>query len=271
MPDNGANTPRAHERECLLSAEKLEELVRERYERPLPRRFYDDVSVNEADGGFAVLLDGRPLKTPLKRAFVVPTRALAEAVAAEWRAQEERINPATMPMTGLSNAAIDKADASQPENERAALQAHVRELVAHDMLCYRAEAAQPGLAERQRRAWDPLIDWAEDALGARLHLAEGIMPVEQPEQAVNALVRPYEEAAPFTFVPLFSMATLTRSAVIPLAVMHGRISPEDAWEASVLEERWNMELWGEDEQAARRMAHRRAEFMAAARFLELVA
>ena len=264
-----AEDGRAHERECLLSARKLEELVRERYQRPLPRRFYREVSVEQADGGLAVLLDGRPLRTPLKRPLLLPTRALADAVAAEWCAQGARIDPAAMPMTGLANAAIDKADVHAPENERAALLSHVRELAEHDMLCYRAGPSQPGLAERQRQEWDPLLDWAAEALAARLHLAQGIMPLMQPLAAVAAIVRPYEDAAPFVFVPLFAMATLTRSVILPLAVWHGRIAPAAAWEASVLEERWNMELWGADAQAARRLQHQRDEFLAAVRFLSL--
>ena len=257
---------REHEKECLLSGETLERLLRDQVERPLPRRFYKDVSVTEADGGFTVLLDGRPLRTPLKRSFVLPTRALAEAAAEEWRAQGEKINPASMPITGLANAAVDKAAGP----ERAALQVHLAELAEHDLLCYRAGPAQAGLAERQRAQWDPLLRWAEETLGARLHLAEGIMPVTQPTESIATLLRPYEQADAFAFVPLFSMATLTRSVVIPLAVANGAVSPEEAWQAATLEERWNMELWGEDEQAARSLAQRRADFLAAARFLCLL-
>jgi len=257
---------REHEKECLLSAERIERLRREHVERPLPRRFYVDVAVEEADGGFTVLLDGRPLRTPLKRPFTLPTRALAEAAAEEWRAQGEKIDPATMPMTGLANAAIDKAAGE----ERPALQEHLAELAEHDLLCYRAGPAQAGLAERQRARWDPLLRWAEEALGARLHLAEGIMPVAQPPESVAALLRPYQRADAFTFVPLFAMATLTRSVVIPLAVADGVLAPEQAWEAAALEERWNMELWGEDHEAALRLAARRDEFRAAARFLSLL-
>ena len=257
---------REHERECLLTGETLRRLAREQVERPLLRRFYEDVAVAEAEGGYTVLLDGRPLRTPLKRPFVLPTRALAEAAAEEWRGQGEKIDPATMPVTGLANAAIDKADGP----ERPALEAHLAELAEHDLLCYRAGPEQAGLAERQRRIWDPLLRWAEEALNARLHLAEGIMPVEQPAVSVTTLLTPYERADAFTFVPLFSMATLTRSVVIPLAVGRAAITPEEAWEAATLEERWNMELWGEDEQAARQLAQRRAEFLAAARFLVLL-
>ena len=257
---------REHERECLLTGETLRRLAREQVERPLPRRFYENVTVAEAEDGHAVLLDGRPLRTPLKRPFVLPTRALAEAAAEEWRAQDEKIDPATMPVTGLANAAIDRARGA----ERARLQAHLAELAEHDLLCYRAGPEQAGLAERQRRQWDPLLRWAEEALGARLHLAEGIMPVKQPADSLATLLAPYEQADAFTFVPLFAMATLTRSIVIPLAVVHGVVPPEEAWEAAVLEERWNMELWGEDEQAARNQAARRAEFLAAARFFSLL-
>ena len=249
----------------ILPPERLEELVRERHERPLPRRFYRQVTVSAERGGFAVLLDGRPLRTPCKRPFVLPARALAEAAAAEWRAQGEKIDPAAMPMTGFANAAIDRAAGP----ERAVLQAHLAELAEHDLLCYRAGASQAGLAERQRQSWDPLLHWTEEALGARLNLAEGVMPVAQPRQAVAALMRPCEAADPFAFVALFSMAALTRSVAIALAVAHGAVSAEDAWTAATLEERWNMELWGEDEQAARQLAARRDEFLAAARFLSL--
>ncbi len=258
-----------HAQACLLSAEQLAELTREHVERPLPRRFYDAVSLARAENGqHAVLLDGRALRTPLKRPLHLPTRALAEAIAAEWQAQEERINPAAMPLTGLANAAIDKAADAQ---ERAALTEHIGELVAHDLLCYRAdEATQPELAARQRALWDPLMHWAAEALGARLACAQGIMPVQQPQEAIDALLPRYRQADAFAFIALFAMATLSRSAVLPLALLHGRIDAEQGWRAATLEEQWNMEQWGTDEQAQRQLEEKEQAFLAAARFLRLL-
>ncbi len=262
---------RDHEQQCHLSAERLEELVRERYQRPLPRRFYKDVAVEEVAGGYRILLDERPLRTPLKRTFMVPVRALAEAIAAEWRAQKKYINPAEMPLTGLANAAIDKADAAAPDSERPALLGHLRELAAHDLLCYRADAATQGpLAGQQSEQWDALLDWAATTFAARLHVAQGIMPVEQPAQALDALLKPCAQAAPFPFIAVFSMATLTRSLVLALAVWHGRLTARQAWETSTLEERWNMRMWGEDAQAAAQLAARERDFLAAAQFLAMV-
>ena len=270
MSDNsGGSDGNGHARACLLSAERLAALTREHVERPLPRRFYEAVSVARAENGqHTVLLDGRALRTPLKKPLHLPTRALAEAIAAEWRAQEERINPAAMPLTGLANAAIDKA---ADEQERAALTKHIGELAAHDLLCYRAdEATQPELAVRQRAQWDPLLDWAAQALGARLHCAQGIMPVTQPQEAIDALLPRYRQADAFAFIALFAMATLSRSAVLPLALLHGRIDAEQGWRAATLEEQWNMEQWGTDEQAQRQLEEKEQAFLAAARFLRLL-
>ncbi len=262
---NGENGGRLHH--VRLTEEKLKELVRERYERPLPRRFYKEVEVAEADGGWRILLDGKALRTPLKRPFVVPSRALAEAAAEEWRTQGEKINPATMPMTGLANAAIDRAGEGE---ERRALMRALADMASHDMLCYRAPDNQPELAGQQRKEWDPLLDWATRELGAPLKVADGIMPRAQEKMAVKALLRHYEMARPFVFAPLFSMATLSNSAVLPLAVWRGRLRAKEAWEASVLEERWNMRLWGEDAQALKRLKAREEDFLMAANFLQML-
>ncbi|GEM_PF-14937 len=292
---------REHEDACALSGERLQELLRQHARRPLPKRFYKEVEVSAVaagdgalagrNGAFAVLLDGRPLRTPLKRPLHLPTLALAEAIAEEWRAQERHIDPGSMPLTGLANVAIDKASAASGANvasgasvasaacgeanaadsEREALLAHLRELAAHDLLCYRADAAtQPQLAQWQREHWEPLLQWAESALGAQLQAAQGIMPVAQPEQAVQALVNSYAAQPPFVFAPLFHMATLTRSAILPLALLSGRLDAETAWQAATLEEQWNMQQWGEDAEAAAALQRQRQQFMAAARFLQLI-
>ena len=146
-----------------------------------PKRFWTSAEVAEAPGGFAVTLDGRQVKTPAKAPLVVPSRALAEAIAREWQAQDEKIDPATMPVTRGANAAIDKV-----RSQHAEVAALIADYGGTDLLCYRAEAPRE-LVARQSEHWDPLLDWAEAALGARLAVTQGVVPVAQPEAALAAL------------------------------------------------------------------------------------
>jgi chaperone required for assembly of F1-ATPase len=228
----------------------------------LRRRFYTAVAVERQPGGYGVLLDGRPVKTPARRTLAAPAQALAQALADEWEAQQEVVDPAAMPLTRLANSIIDGvADAP------AAVQAEVAKFLASDLICYRA-GSPDGLVERQTRHWDPLMAWARDALGARFVLGEGVMFVAQPEEALAAAARAIPDE-PWRLGAVSAITTLTGSALIALAMAQGRLSTADAWTAAHVDEDWNMHQWGRDEQALERLAAREAEMHAAARVLAL--
>jgi chaperone required for assembly of F1-ATPase len=230
----------------------------------LRRRFYRkaqvDEDVDESEGGFGIRLDGRAVRTPARRGLVAPTRALADVLAAEWNAQEELIDPQNMPLTRLANAIIDGvADAP------AAVAAEIEKYLASDLVVYRAEGP-PGLVTRQAQAWDPIVDWARDALGARFVLAQGINFVAQPAEALAA-TRAAMPRDPWRLGALNAITTLTGSGLIALAVMAGRLSAAEAWAAAHVDEDWNMAFWGRDEPALARRAARFAEMKAAAMVL----
>jgi chaperone required for assembly of F1-ATPase len=229
----------------------------------LRQRFYQAASVEEQPAGHAVLLDGRPVRTPARRILCAPTQPLAQALADEWEAQREVIDPAAMPLTRLANSIIDGVvDASAP------VQAEIAKFLGSDLVCYRA-GSPDGLVERQARHWDPLIAWARDALGARFVLAEGVIFVAQPADAVAAAARAIP-AEPWRLGAVSAITSLTGSALIALAMAQGHLSAEDAWAAAHVDEDWNMQQWGRDEQALERRAAREAELRTAARVLELL-
>lgn len=229
----------------------------------LPKRFYKDVTVAYEDGAMAVRLDGKPVRTPGKAALAVPGRALAEAIADEWRAQGERIDPAAMPLTKLANSAIDGV-AGQVDAVIDDILAYARA----DLLCYRAGGPDMLLAA-QARHWDPVIAWAKDELGAPLSLTEGIVHVRQPESSIAVLKDEIAKADAFGLTALHVMTALTGSALLALAVARKRLSPEEAWDAAHVDEDFQISQWGEDSEAkARRAAHKR-DFDAAARALRL--
>ena len=226
----------------------------------VPKRFWTDAAVVPNGEAFAVALDGRPVRTPLKARLTVPTRVFAEEVAREWQAQGEVIDPSIMPATRLANAAIDKVEAQREEV--------VEMLVSYggsDLLCYRAEGPE-ALVGRQRERWDPLLAWAHQALGAELRIATGVMPVEQTEADLQSLRAPVEVMDPFELAALHDLVVLSGSLVLALAVTEGRLSAEEAWSLSRLDEEYQIEEWGEDEEAAEAAARRRAAFLDAARF-----
>lgn len=223
----------------------------------LPKRFYAEAGIGEVEGGFAVLLDGRAVKTPARNMLAVPSRALAEALAAEWAAQGERIDPATMPLNRLVNSAVDGV-VGQAE----AVRAEVVKYAGSDLLCYRAEGP-PRLVEIQSRHWDPVLGWVHQTFGAHFVLAEGVMFVEQPQKATTAIADAIAGLDPFELAALSTMTTLTGSALLALAVLHGRLDLDAAWTAAHVDEDWNIELWGEDEEAQQRRANRRMEMQAA--------
>lgn len=232
--------------------------------RPLPKRFYKEASVGETEKGFRVLLDGRPVNTPARRQIVVPSRPLAEALAAEWAGQGEKIDPATMPLTRLVNSALDGVAGQMAEVE-----AELVKYAGSDMLCYRAGEPE-SLAAAQRAAWDPLVAFARDKLGARLALAEGVMFAAQPEESVEALARAVRayvgegEAAPLRLAALHVMTTLTGSLILALAKALKEIDLATAWGAAHIDEDFQMRAWGADAEALSRREARFAEMTAAA-------
>ncbi|MGC5779127.1 ATP12 family chaperone protein [Methylobacterium sp. NFXW15] len=226
----------------------------------LPRRFYKEAGFAPAEGGFRLTLDGRSANTPARNPLVLPTDALASAVAAEWGAQDTSIDPATMPLTRLANTAIDGV-ATRIEAVADDLCAYAQT----DLLAYRA--AEPDrLVSAQAKAWDPLLDWAYETLGAKLILSEGVMHVTQPPQAIQALTEAVRRVDdPFRLAALHTLTTLTGSLILALAVLDGRLEPGAAWDAAHVDETYQADVWGRDEEAEARLAVRRAEFDAAAK------
>ena len=226
-----------------------------------PKRFWTAAEPVEAEGGFTVLLDGRGVKTPAKAPLTVPSHALAEAIAAEWRAQGEKIDPLTMPFTRSANAAIDKV---VPQFDEVA--AMIADYGDSDLICYRADAPQ-GLIERQAAAWDPLIGWASEVLGAPLEPRAGVMHRPQPTAALEALSGHVRALTPFELTALHDLVTLSGSLVIGIAALRGHQAPEDLWSHSRIDERWQQELWGTDDEAAAAEAVKRAAFLHAVEFV----
>jgi chaperone required for assembly of F1-ATPase len=230
----------------------------------LPKRFYQRVDVADRDGGFALLLDEKPVRTPGKRQLLLPSRALAEAVAEEWRAQKERIDPATMPLTKLANSAIDGVRGREDD-----VIGDILNYAGSDLLCYRAEGPR-GLIEAQRAQWDPVLAWAKSALGAPFVVAEGIVHVAQPQASLDRLREALKAHDPFGLAALHVMTGLSGSALLALAVALERMTREEAWKAAHVDEDWQIAQWGEDAEAASRRAARRRDFDAAARALALL-
>ena len=207
--------------------------------KPLPKRFYKDVTVSPMDGGFAVLLDGKQIKTPSRNSLVLPTQAAAELVMAEWQAQAEVIDPGTMPITRLVNTALDAVAMSMDD----VLDDIVR-FSGSDLLCYRADSPQE-LVERQSQQWDGVLAWLADRHGAQFIQTSGIIHVQQPQPATDAFRRAlisYNHA--FALASLHVMTSLTGSAVLALAVADGHLSLEEAWSIAHLDENWTDEHWG---------------------------
>ncbi len=232
--------------------------------RPLLRkRFYKQAELIDAQDGVGISLDGRPILTPRRRAFVAPTRPLAEAIAAEWEAQGETIDPRNMPLTRLANAVID-AVSENPEP----VAEEITKYLGSDLLFYRAETPAK-LVDRQSQAWDPVLAWAQGAFGANFKPTQGVMHVTQPAEAVEALRRVIPRD-PWRLAAVSSITTLTGSALLALAIAQGAIDIDSAWAAAHVDEDWQMTQWGRDELALERRAYREAEFRAAAAVLRLV-
>ena len=227
------------------------------------KRFYKGVDVVQFEGGWTVSLDGKLIKTPAKRSFTAPTKALACAAAVEWDAQEGEIRPAAMPITKSVNTALDRTG---PEYE--AVAEMVTEYGGSDLICYRAEAPK-GLIARQAAQWDPLLEWAATRLKAQLIKTVGVMHTPQPEESQIAFAASVRSHDPFELTGLYDLVALSGSLVIGLAVAEGWLTPEAGWSASRVDHIWQEDQWGVDEDAAAQAAYKAEEFAQAARFIEL--
>jgi chaperone required for assembly of F1-ATPase len=236
------------------------EAARRAMRRQLRRRFYDRVAVENDEGQFRITLDGRGVKTPAGRPLAAPTQALGDALAAEWAAQREVIDPSKMPLTRLANTIIDGVTHTCSE-----VAAEVEKYLACDLVLYRAERPH-GLIERQATAWNPIVDWAHNSLDARFEPAQGMVHVAQSSQALHAARAAIPRDA-WRLGALHAITSLTGSALIALAFAGGAMSLEQAWSAAHVDEDWNMDQWGRDELALERRACRFAEMQAAAEVL----
>ena len=228
------------------------------------KRFWKDVAVEPGQEGWAVKLDGRPVKTPARAALAVPSEVLAEAIAEEWRAVGETIDPRAMPLTGLANAAIDRV-APDPT----AFASKLAEYAEGDLACYRAEGPS-ALVARQETSWDPLLAWARRRYDVDFVTTFGLMHVAQPPATVERLSHAVAALDPFRLAGLSPLVTIGGSLVAALAVLENAITPEEAWEAVSVDDRWQFEQWGADAEAQTAMENRRRDFLAAARFLDLL-
>ena len=227
------------------------------------KRFWAEARAVEGPGGWGVALDGRALRTPAKAVMALPSAALARAVAAEWQAVTGEVRPALMPMTRLANSAQDKV-----APQFAAVAGSVAAYGGTDLLCYRAEAPAE-LAARQAAGWDPLLGWSAAVLGAPLGVTRGLMPVAQPAASLAALADRVAALGPHELAALHDLVAIPGSLVLGLAVAAGRLTADEAFALSRIDEVWQAEQWGEDAEAAESEAVRRADHALAARFLEL--
>lgn len=227
------------------------------------RRFWTDATVEAVPAGYAVRLDGKPVRTPLKTEVAMPSRALAEGVAEEWRAQGKTVDPRSMPLTRAVNATLDKV---MPQ--RAEVAGGLSDYGASDLLCYRAPAPG-GLSDRQAAGWDPLLDWAGERFGGRLAVTRGVIPVAQPEAVLRTFRAHVDALSEWELTALSEVVALSGSLVLGLAVLEGQ-APEPLWALSRIDEDWQAEQWGVDEEEAARIDLRRAAFLQAHRYLGLL-
>jgi chaperone required for assembly of F1-ATPase len=228
------------------------------------KRFYRETAAGRIDGRITVTLDGRPVRTPLHKPLHLPTEALADAIAAEWDAQVDAVKPDTMPLTQFASTAIDRVS-----ERRDGVIDDIAGYGRTDLLCYRAEAP-PALVARQAKTWQPLLDWAAQRFDATLIVTEGVMAIEQPPAALAALRAAVAAQDEFRLAALHDLTAALGSVVLALAVEQQKIDSEAAWDASILDELWQAEQWGQDRDAEERRDHLRLAVFAAARFLSLL-
>lgn len=224
------------------------------------KRFWKQAGITDGENGFAISLDGKPLKTPAKAEMVLPSRALAAMVAEEWNAVEDKLHPEDMPATRMANAAIDKVSTQFDE---------VAEMLAaygdSDLLCYRATDPQ-ALVARQGEKWDPLLDWAEAEFGARLKPVSGVMHVAQDPQALDCLRKHVFAFTPFELAAFHDLVTISGSLVLAFATTKSLLKLEELWSCAILDELWQEQQWGEDDEALALRMRKKQDFFHAARF-----
>lgn len=228
------------------------------------KRFWKTVAVEQGDGGWAIKLDGRAVRTPARASLLVPTEALADAIAVEWRSVGETIDPRAMPLTGLANAAIDRVTP-----ERQAFADGLARYAEADLACYRSEGPRE-LISRQEQSWDELLGWARRRYDVDFTTTSGLMHVVQPQATVERLAHAIMALDPFRLAGLSPLVTIGGSLVAALAVLEKARTPEQAWDAVSIDDRWQAEQWGADAEAERALENRRRDFFSAARFLELL-
>lgn len=228
------------------------------------KRFWKDVSVEPASPGWTIRLDQRPVKTPARAALIVPTETLAKAIAGEWRSVEDEINPRAMPLTGIANAAIDRV-----APDRQAFGNGLARYAEADLACYRADGPR-ALVDRQEEQWDKLLGWARRRYDVDFATTTGLKHVAQPPATVERLSHAIVAVDSFGLAAMSPMVTISGSLIAALAVLEKAISPKQAWEAISVDERWQLEQWGADAEAEAALENRRRDFMAAARFLDLL-
>jgi chaperone required for assembly of F1-ATPase len=230
----------------------------------LPKRFYREAGVEEHEGAFRLVLDGKPARTPAGRPVSLPNRGLAEAVASEWSVVGDEIDPAAMPVTRLANTVIDGVSERRPE-----IVDDLVRFAGSDLVCYRAGEPARLVAE-QERAWAPVLEFARDQLGARFDLAEGVVHIPQPAESLDAVRVAIERIeSPFALAALHVMTTLTGSILVALAHAQGALGADEAWSAAHVDEEFQESVWGADEEAQVRRARRWRDFEAASRVYQL--
>jgi chaperone required for assembly of F1-ATPase len=229
------------------------------------KRFYTSVAVEAKAAGYAVLLDGKPVRTPAGRPLEAPTAALADAIAAEWRGQGDRVRPGAMPLTQLLNTAIDRMSDARLHGEAVA---EISAYAATDLVCFRAEHP-PELAARQRATWQPLLDWLQERHGAGLAVTFGLRPLDQPPSALERIRAAVSAADEMQLAALHLATGVLGSVVIALALADGCLDADAAFRAAHLDDLHQLEVWGEDAEAKARLERIRADIAAAAEFMRL--
>jgi chaperone required for assembly of F1-ATPase len=228
------------------------------------KRFWKDVAVERENGGWTIKLDGRPVKTPARTSLLVPTEALAEGIADEWRSVADTIDPRAMPLTGFANAAIDRV-----APERQAFAEGLARYAEADLACYRADGPSK-LVERQEKSWNQLLGWARRRFDVDFVTTTGLMHVAQPQATVERLAQAVTALDSFRLAGLSPLVTVGGSVIAALAVLEKALTPEQAWEAVSIDDCWQLEQWGSDADAEQALENRRRDFFAAARFLGLL-
>jgi len=228
------------------------------------KRFWKEVQLAEEEGGWGIRLDGRPVRTPARATLTVPTEALANAITDEWSSVEGEVDPRAMPLTGIANAAIDRV---APQKD--AFAAGLANYAEADLACYRTDGPR-ALVDRQEESWDALLAWARRRYDIDFACTSGLLHVAQPPATVERLTHAVEVLDAFRLAGMSPLVRVGGSLVAALAVLEKALTPEQAWDAVSLDDRWQLEQWGADAEAEKALQNRRRDFFAAARFLELL-